>query len=373
MEKHREEVCLAFIRYMLNPTLFKAPEMDDEDWKDLYRFSYRHAILGVVFEGVKRVQEHGVKPPRGVFKKWIVSSLKIEQENKLLNQTTVQVCQQLERDGFRCCVLKGQGNNLMYPNPFGRTPGDIDVWLSKTGNTKADVRTIIQYVRRHNPKGKTVYHHIDYGKFQDIEVEVHYRPSFMNAPVNNHRLQKWFTQQADAQYENRVLLPEATFAINVPTPEFNAVFQLAHIYSHLMNSGIGLRQVIDYYYVLRAVKDKQGIEATLRHLGLWKIAGAMMWVQHNILGLEEQYLIAEQDNRLGRVLGREIVCGGNFGKKNPKGSSMPTSETTPKWQRQVKKNVRRLRRDVRLVRYFPSECLSEPFFRLYHFFWRMVM
>ena len=36
----------------------------------------------------------------------------------------------------------------------------------------------------------------------------------------------------------------------IPTVEFNIIFQLTHIYSHLMNEGIGLRQLVDYYYVL---------------------------------------------------------------------------------------------------------------------------
>ena len=36
----------------------------------------------------------------------------------------------------------------------------------------------------------------------------------------------------------------------------------------------------------------------------------------------------------------------------------------------VKKNWLRIRRDIRMMRYFPSECLWEPVFRVYHFFWR---
>ena len=38
--------------------------------------------------------------------------------------------------------------------------------------------------------------------------------------------------------------------IAIPTVEFNLIFQLTHIYAHLMNEGIGLRQLLDYYYVL---------------------------------------------------------------------------------------------------------------------------
>lgn len=51
----------------------------------------------------------------------------------------------------------------------------------------------------------------------------------------------------------------------------------------------------------------------LEHLGLAKIAGAVMWVLKEVLGLEEKYLIAPVDERRGRFLLSEIMRGGNFG------------------------------------------------------------
>jgi hypothetical protein len=131
-----------------------------------------------------------------------------------------------------------------------------------------------------------------------------------------------------------------------------------------MQEGIGLRQIIDYYYVL--MEDGRGkmedVSDTLRSLGLWKIAGAVMWVLNEVLGLEEKYLIAPKDERLGKVLLAEIVNGGNFGQYD---------SDNIKADNQLKKNWQRICRDFRLMRYFPSECLWEPVFRIYHFFWRL--
>lgn len=98
------------------------------------------------------------------------------------------------------------------------------------------------------------------------------------------------------------------------------------------------------------------------YLGLEKIAGAVMWVLSEVLGLEEKYLIAPKKERLGRVLLAEILNGGNFGQydlDNIKADS------------QLKKNWQRMKRDFRMMRYFPSECLWEPVFRVYHFLWRL--
>ena len=72
----------------------------------------------------------------------------------------------------------------------------------------------------------------------------------------------------------------------VPTWEFNVVFQLSHIFKHLLQEGIGLRQLIDYYYLLCNRPDDSSVEnikKTIQHLGLSPIAGAVMWIMKNVL------------------------------------------------------------------------------------------
>ena len=82
-----------------------------------------------------------------------------------------------------------------------------------------------------------------------MEVEVHYRPSFLLCFWHNRKLQKYYERVKEQQFSHRVMLGEQG-EIAIPTAEFNLIFQLTHIYSHLMNEGIGLRQLVDYYYVL---------------------------------------------------------------------------------------------------------------------------
>ena len=361
------------LKCSLDPTRKLVVDAENMDWESLYRFSLMQSILGIVFNGVQRMIEIDVKPPRPVLLKWIAAVNKIKEKNLIVNKAAVKLSEKLRQDGFESCILKGQGNNLLYPNVFNRVPGDIDIWVrplnSEGQNVERYQNQVIQYVRNHHSKIYVVgYHHTDFGEIDGIGVEVHYRPSFMFNPIHNRRLQQWYVAHADQQFRHVVELPDGVGRVAVPHAEFNVIFQLTHIYNHILHEGIGLRQVIDYYYLLKAEEnhlpeDKRlELKDTLHRLGLEKIAGAMMWVLSEALGLEEKYVIAPKDEHRGRILLFEILRGGNMGRYDKRNIQADSP---------LKKNVQRLQRDFRMMRYFPSECLWEPVFRLYHFFWRL--
>ena len=45
-------------------------------------------------------------------------------------------------------------------------------------------------------------------------------------------------------------LPDDAGEIAVPTTAFNTIYQLCHLYHHFFDEGIGMRQIIDYYFVV---------------------------------------------------------------------------------------------------------------------------
>jgi hypothetical protein len=153
--------------------------------------------------------------------------------------------------------------------------------------------------------------------------------------------------------------------IPVPTFEFNVVFQLSHMMHHYFDEGIGLRQMMDYYYLLRSIDNGQwtidNLEETLQYLGLRKFAGAVMYVMQRVFKLEEAYMITPVDEKRGKSLLREIAKGGNFGKY----SGLTKHGTGSKY---MLKNWRSLQ----AVREYPAEALSEPLFRTWHFLWRFM-
>lgn len=342
----------------------------ESEWPELYYLCEKQAILAIVLDGISRLNEKGVKPPFNLLMEWIGQSEQIRLRNKHLNKSVVELVESFKKDGYDCCLLKGQGNNLLYPNVYVRTPGDIDIWITpidKSLSERQRVKNVLCYLRRRYPTGFLHYNHIDGGAYNGVEVEVHHRPRFMNNLIHNARMQKWITEKREEQFANFVRLPDIDANVAIPTWEFNVVFQLAHIYGHVLQSGIGLRHIVDYYYLLRNAKDKLIIEngelkSNLRYLGLSKIAGAMMWVLHEVLGLNEEFLIASMDEKRGRALWREIIRGGNFGYYDEKNC---------KAQSPLHRNIQRLKRDIQMMQYYPAECFWEPLFRVYHYFWRL--
>lgn len=361
---------IQFLRYCLEGAVPLPDGVKSIDWTKMMAWAEAQAIVGVIYGGIEKAGK-SLNIPFDDLMKWIGYAQLIETRNRLLNDRCVKIVDRFTADGYRCCILKGQGNALMYPKPLLRTSGDIDLWSFHPNPSPkgegGNVRNIIKYVKRKNPKAKVTYHHIDYGAYKGVEVEIHYRPTYLYDAFTNRRLQKWMTQHGSCKM---VELPDGEGHIPVPTWEFNIVYQLSHIYRHIMKEGVGMRQVIDYYYLLKSeecrVKCEESDTAmhdTLKCLGLMEIAGAVMWVLRVALGLEEQYLIVPADERRGRFLYNEIMHGGNFGQHD----SRVNRAVSP-----LARNVQRLKRDFRLVRYFPSECLWEPVFRWYHFFWRMA-
>ena len=409
----QQKIFFDFLRFCIGSVKEIPDSLKEADWKELYAFAQKQCLVGVLFDGIKKLPAEHVGIKKELLLQWMAESQMLEKANIRLNDAAIQVSEWFRKKGFRTCILKGQGNALMYPNPYSRTPGDIDIWVE--GGDKR----VISFVRSISPHEKACYHHIEFPSYKGVEVEVHYRPSFLLCFWHNRKLQKYYEKVKEEQFSHRVMLGEQG-EIAIPTVEFNLIFQLTHIFSHLMNEGIGLRQLLDYYFVLcdfykvyqnfsnpsvslskgsstfspspsssgsgdvNALRcseplrykvggpskvspdcagwDRLGVvQEELKELGLWKFAGAIMYIMQEVFGMPASRLIVPPNEKYGRFVLNEVLEAGNFGKhdaRNRFGKS------------KLGHNLQRVYRDMRLVRYFPAEALCEPLFRVWHFFWR---
>ena len=448
----QHQIFFDFLRFSIGSAKDIPSSLKEADWKELYAIAQKQCIVGVLFDGIKKLPAEHVGMEKELLLQWIAESQMLEKANARLNDAATQVSEWFRKKGFRTCILKGQGNALMYPNPYSRTPGDIDIWVE--GGDKR----VISFVRSISPHEKVCYHHIEFPSYKGVEVEVHYRPSFLLCFWHNRKLQKYYERVKEEQFSHRVMLGEQG-EIAIPTVEFNLIFQLTHIYAHLMNEGIGLRQLLDYYYVIcdfykvyqnfsnpsvslsrgsstfspspsssgsgdvtallgarnryalrladhqRSTPDCAGwdrldvsgdttsdtvshsatvcagstaigsvassasfptaidrVQEELKELGLWMFAGGIMYIMQEEFGMPASRLIVPPNEKYGKFVLNEVLEAGNFGRHDARNRFDRS---------QLGHNLQRVYRDIRLVRYFPAEALCEPFFRIWHFFWRV--
>ena len=319
-----------------------------EEWQKLFFLSQEQAVVGFLLPAIDTLYHNGKILPKALLIEWIGQSEQIKQRNMLLNARIVELKEHFAQAGFNSCILKGQGNAQMYPLPESRSPGDIDILLD------GEREVVWQFVQKHYPKAKECYWHIDYPLFDDVSVEVHFIPSYARSPKYDKRLQQYFYDNAVEQFSHNILLNGTSNKISVPTPEYNLIQQLSHVMRHFFIEGVGMRHILDLYYLLHRGEselDKDWLAVLLPYLGMKRFAGAVMWVLHDILGLEDKYLITFPDEHRGKLLLNEILQGGNWGR----------------YDKRVIKKLGRINgflpsvmRSVRLMIWFPYEAVITP-------------
>ena len=332
-----------------------------KEWVELLDEASRQALAGICFAGIDYLTVHDarfmVNMPLELKLKWIGLSEQIRQQNAHLDKQTTKIWKQLKEDGLEAAILKGQGIAAMYDVRSKRDDvnlgalrqsGDIDIWV------KGGYQTVCDYVQRTHPTKDVAYHRFHYDYFEDTEVELHHRPTLMRNLLDDRKLARWYNS-FDAN--SFIYLEDKGFA--VPPVEFNRIFILTHIYRHFLFEGIGLRQIIDYYFVLKADvrSKKEELKETLRSLRLTRFAEAIMWILHTQLGLEKQYLICGMNEKEGCFVLSEIMQTGNFGQTDKRFGGMS-------------KLRRMTKHGIHLLLHYPSEVIWTPIWLVYHKVWK---
>ena len=343
------------------------------EWQFLLDEAQRQAVDGIMVAGLERLPEKQ-RPPQMILLQWIGMCQQIEVQNELTTKTCQQLCKQLDEDGFCACVLKGQSNYRYYPAEMKnrRNCGDVDVWVRpKNMGCKHPVKAVIEYVQSHYDMNGLCWLHTSHVDKSGVPVEVHLRASFMSEPCKNRRFQKHFAD-VDAC---RALAEVDGIEIPAMKVDEDVIYQMNHIYRHLIDEGVGLRQVVDYFWLLKAWNEKheRTKEETMRivsWLGMRKFAGALMYVLREVCGMQESLLLCPASVKDGQFLINEILMSGNFGHSDPRmgeinsDSGYLRSRASQAW--------RRFKRNLRFITSYPGEVIWEPIVRVEHFVWKKL-
>lgn len=345
-------------RMSANPT--------EKEWYELYSIAQEQTLVGICFLGIERLPKEQ-RPPKVLLMQWFSIANHIKDKNDEQDKKSLAVANRFLKDGFKSVILKGQGIGQLYSDGKYRTPGDIDIWLD--GKREC----IYNYVKTFEPQTRAVYHNIAAPSIRGTEIEVHSTPSWMNCHFTNKTLQNFFRHFAKKIFynEENIITSEAGTrcykSIPVPSLAFNRVFILVHIYRHLFGEGIGLRQLMDYYYVLtQGYTEEERVETLniLKSLKMLRFAGAVMYVLQTVFGMKDAFLLLPPDEKEGRFLLNEIMQAGNFGHYDKRIKRVANESALHVF-------LRRTIRNLRFIRSYPSEVLWAPLFKIWHYFMRM--
>lgn len=298
-----------------------------EEWSLLYSLAAKLSVVGIAYAGICKLPKDR-RPPLDLAFQWASEAEAIRGHNRLVNDEAKRLTELFAGQGRRTAILKGAANARLYPDKFMRQCGDIDIWISGGRDAVVGLLDSMDLLEKdapavpgHKKTREELYaearrklcvskHHVHLvHSAAKVCVEAHFLVSSGNRnPFTDKRIMRFL----DAEIENLELVPEGFY---VPSLRFALAMQLAHIQTHFMAGGIGLKQITDYYVLLQQASDSERLEIAknLRSFGLLRVTKALMWVLGHIYGLERDRMLCEPNERYGKWMLGVILEGGNFG------------------------------------------------------------
>lgn len=339
-----------------------------KEWMQIYDIAKKQSLVGVCFAALQRL---GADADEGFarigmsemqYLTWMGMAAKIQQKNHIVDEQCVVLQKRLSADGMRSCILKGQGVGQLYTEHLHglRQSGDIDAWMDATRDD------VIAYVKRNCPNDDVDISskHIEFRVFNDTVVEAHFVPASMKTPIIGRRVKAYYDGEKDRQMKHKVKLASGK-EIVAPTNDFQAIHILQHAFGHFLFEGIGMRQLMDYYFVMQqpfSENEKTSIIKTLKYLKMYRFAQGVAYIISEVLGAKECFIPA--DEKLGKRILKSVMEEGNFGKYDEKRDKKRMGSS---WYRFWYHNLR-------MWKYFdvaPWVIAMSPFMRIQEYMWRL--
>ena len=320
-------------------------QLTDADWNQLFLKAREHTVQGVAFDGIKKLPST-CKPPRDILIKWLLDTQKIEDDNRLMDQTLDEMLSRWKKKGIQPVLMKGQGVAQMYEVPQHRLSGDIDwyfpsVEMRNRANSWAEKEGV-------NPQ-------------TDSDGDVHY---VWNSIIIEHH-QTWIqlSKTSSRRYLRKLELQygfEEQQGVRVLHPILNLLLLNMHILKHALVMGIGWRQVCDLavaYRFYQGKYDQKTLHQAIEQLGLSHWTNLLHEVLVKELGLNPAYLPYEQTKHPDTTeLVEQINKDGNMGMHR----GTANFEELSRWGR-LKYILCGLPEKCKLYsRYAPGECFWRP-------------
>ncbi len=273
----------------------------------------RQTVLPMAVDAAASLPE-AFLPPESVRSNAINETIRQMTNNECLMMAQDEMINILNRSHIPYAILKGTSVAALYPKPELRVQGDIDVLVSD-GNFDYTIEVLSASRYQLMPSDPSY----DVKLYKDnIRVEVHRAVSDIPPGEAGDLIR---SALADALASARPINIEShSFA--ALADRHQALSLLLHMRFHLLNSGLGLRQLCDYALFIQQV-DRQAweeeIDPVLRQTGLWRFAAILAKTCHLYLGMPMEscpWCMDADEAACAKVIA-DFFRSGNFGCKDP--------------------------------------------------------
>ena len=252
--------------------------------------------------------------PKVVFQQ-IGIQQQVTRQNILLNEQVVSLAQLFQKHNVDYTIVKGQVVASFYPEPKLRQSGDIDFFCDEKSYPKA-IEALHKEWGVNVESGNGEFH--DSFDFRGVSFEMH------------HTLTHFYDKSKDS-YWKKILAKAPHYTVNINGcnvstihPTIHSLYIFLHLYHHLLELGVGLRQFCDWAVMLHACKNEIDHEAIKRHLkvfGMEKAYRACGAILVRDLGLEDEftYKLKDKDLRYADRILNVVFYRGNMGHYNKRG------------------------------------------------------
>lgn len=311
-----EQSLLALLRIGLGNTKEgEAIAPSIEDWEALLSLAEEQTVCGTVASAFDMMPPESL-PQIEQRMRWVSRVMAIERENGRQDTVLSRLIQRLREMGLTPILMKGQAFASAYPAPMRRQPGDIDIYFKN----REECSIAVEWAKTVDPESADAYENQREKKHftfhaKDTEIELHYFLCLFEARRLHRRLQDIIDAEF-AREEPFYVSVQGTDMETVP-PTLSVLHQIIHMARHLMEAGIGLRQLCDMAMFLRRYgkqTDAALLRGYLRELQLERMAAAIGYILNSHLGVPEACIPFQVCGDNAPFIMREIFEGGNFGK-----------------------------------------------------------
>ena len=363
MTPQEESLFLALLRTALWKESFEPSKYKSARWNVIVEHLMRQSVPALGAEvALKYKDELNIPQDQVLMLTKLVGY--VFKENLLQNEDLVKVFSHLQQNSFHPILLKGQCNASYYPNPLTRACGDIDVYIGPSDYDRAKLLVNSLIGKKSENDTKEIIRHYEF-HFNHSKIELHKDLFDWVSPFiskkGNAFVAEWLHGSKSPES-----LSISGYNVSVPPVQFNVLYVFMHLWHHLVEWGLGLRQIMDWTMILHSAYknqliDNQRLYSDLQNLGLlkpWQLVGT---VAVEKLGLPKEEFPFYNEKLLSKLpcLWNLLLEEGNFGQYGERvgGSNSPLVV--------AKKVVGIIRRFGRLCKLTPRYALYSLYFFTY--------